>query len=170
MKAHVFRACGLIGLSYFPFLSPLRTYAQVHVLYPMCVSPASSHNYGKGLAKECAWVGTGDYSSYLSVPAALKFVDEVYMRATGLRLPCVLSNSRTCVDKNSAKCVWTSSKSEQSDTSKLTPSLMDILRTIVHPSQMGGIKSIAQFNHDKVLEMARMLTEVCILVIDRPRL
>ena len=52
-----------------------------------------SHNYGKGLAKECAWVGTRDYSAFLAVPEALKFVEEVCVcayvcSANGSPSPC----------------------------------------------------------------------------------
>lgn len=35
--------------------------------------PIPSHGFNKGLAKECAMIGTRDYSSLLSVPAALEF-------------------------------------------------------------------------------------------------
>jgi len=36
--------------------------------------PIVSHNYGSGLAAECAWMGTRDYSAVLSIPAAIQFV------------------------------------------------------------------------------------------------
>ncbi|KAK4282687.1 hypothetical protein QN277_014033 [Acacia crassicarpa] len=37
--------------------------------------PVVSHEYGKGLAKECSWIGTRDYSPQLIVPAVLRFVN-----------------------------------------------------------------------------------------------
>ncbi|KAJ7548296.1 hypothetical protein O6H91_07G006000 [Diphasiastrum complanatum] len=38
--------------------------------------PVISHNYGKGLIQECAWVGTKDYSPLLAVTAAFDFIVE----------------------------------------------------------------------------------------------
>ncbi|KAL5723624.1 L-cysteine desulfidase [Ranunculus cassubicifolius] len=37
--------------------------------------PVVSHEYGKGLAIESAWIGTRDYSSQLVVPSVLEFVN-----------------------------------------------------------------------------------------------
>lgn len=37
--------------------------------------PVVSHEYGKGLAVECSWIGTRDYSPQLVAPAVLRFVD-----------------------------------------------------------------------------------------------
>jgi selenocysteine lyase/cysteine desulfurase len=38
--------------------------------------PLVSHNYGLGLVGESYWVGTRDYSAFLAVPAAIKFVND----------------------------------------------------------------------------------------------
>nr|XP_024378854.1 L-cysteine desulfhydrase-like [Physcomitrium patens] len=39
--------------------------------------PIVSHLYGVGIAAECSWLGTRDYSPLLAVPAAIKFVIDV---------------------------------------------------------------------------------------------
>lgn len=37
--------------------------------------PVVSHEYGRGLAIECSWIGTRDYSPQLVVPSVLRFVE-----------------------------------------------------------------------------------------------
>ena len=40
--------------------------------------PVVSHSYGTGLLNESYWVGTRDYSAFLAVPAAIKFVKDFF--------------------------------------------------------------------------------------------
>lgn len=41
---------------------------------PRLHHPITSHQYGKGLALECEWMGTRDFSAMLAVPAAFEFL------------------------------------------------------------------------------------------------
>lgn len=40
--------------------------------------PVVSHSYGTGLLKESYWVGTRDYSAFLSVPMAIQFIKDLF--------------------------------------------------------------------------------------------
>eukprot|EP01135_Chromosphaera_perkinsii_P002290 Nk52_evm76s221 gene=Nk52_evmTU76s221 len=39
--------------------------------------PVCCHNFGQGLAAECRWIGTRDYSSMMTVPSAVEFIEYV---------------------------------------------------------------------------------------------
>ncbi|CAM6129937.1 unnamed protein product [Calypogeia fissa] len=44
---------------------------------PRLHHPIISHNYGKGFAVECEWMGTRDFSAMLAVPAAFDFFKKI---------------------------------------------------------------------------------------------
>ena len=55
---------------------------------PKCLDlhhPIVSHEYGNGLAIECGWVGTRDYSPLLAVPAALEFINRFENGIEGIK-------------------------------------------------------------------------------------
>lgn len=47
--------------------------------------PVVSHEYGRGLGVECAWVGTRDYSAQLVVPSVIDFVNRFEGGLKGIR-------------------------------------------------------------------------------------
>ncbi|PON69580.1 Glycine dehydrogenase (decarboxylating) [Parasponia andersonii] len=47
--------------------------------------PIVSHEYGNGLARECGWVGTRDYSPLLVVPSALEFINRFQNGIDGIK-------------------------------------------------------------------------------------